>query len=66
MLELSEKDKILIENLLVEILTMAIKSASHIRPLITDIAIGLSNLLPEESVGRAKEYAAYRARDAQS
>lgn len=63
MAALTETDKDQVENLLTEILTLALVAAPHIRPLITDIAIGVAELLPEESVERSKDYAQYRAYD---
>jgi len=62
MVALTETDKEQVENLLTEILMLALISAPHIRPLITDIAIGVADLLPEESVERSKEYAQFRAK----
>jgi len=51
-----------IENLLVEVLVAALRAPNHIRGPITDIAIGISDLLPVEAVERSKEYALYRAK----
>ena len=51
-----------LETVLVEILTVALKCHPSIRPMITDVAIGIADLLPEEAVTRAKEYSMYRAR----
>jgi hypothetical protein len=62
MVAITEADKEQIENLLTEILMLALVAAPHIRPLITDIAIGVADLLPAEAVERSKEYAQYRAR----
>ena len=62
MVALTETDKEQVENLLTEILMLALIAAPHIRPLITDIAIGVADLLPEESVERSKEYATFRAK----
>jgi hypothetical protein len=62
MASLTEADKEQVENLLTEILMLALVAAPHIRPLITDIAIGVADLLPEEAVDRSKEYAKYRAK----
>jgi hypothetical protein len=62
MVALTDSDKEQVENLLTEVLTLALKAAPHIRPLITDIAIGVADLLPEEAVERSKEYAKYRAK----
>jgi hypothetical protein len=50
------------ENLLVELLVAALKAPNHIRGLITDLAIGISNHLPIEAVERSKEYSLYRAK----
>ena len=44
MVALTETDKDQVENLLTEILTLALLAAPHIRPLITDIAIGVADL----------------------
>jgi hypothetical protein len=63
MVALTETDKAQVENLLTEILTLALMAAPHIRPLITDIAIGVADLLPEEAVERSKDYAQYRAKE---
>jgi hypothetical protein len=62
MVALTDSDKEQVENLLTEILMLALVAAPHIRPLITDIAIGVADLLPEEAVERSKEYAKYRAK----
>jgi hypothetical protein len=62
MVALTDSDKEQVENLLTEILMLALVAAPHIRPLITDIAIGVADLLPEEAVDRSKEYAKYRAK----
>ena len=62
MVALTDGDKEQVENLLTEILMLALVAAPHIRPLITDIAIGVADLLPEEAVERSKEYAKYRAK----
>ena len=59
---LTESDKEQIENLLTEVLTLALTAPKHIRPLITDIAIGVADLLPEEAVERSKDYSKYRAK----
>ena len=63
MASLTEADKEQVENLLTEILTLALVAAPHIRPLITDIAIGVADLLPEQAVERSKDYAQYRAKE---
>lgn len=62
MVALTDSDKEQVENLLTEILMLALVAAPHIRPLITDIAIGVADLLPDEAVERSKEYAKYRAK----
>jgi hypothetical protein len=62
MVALTDGDKEQVENLLTEILMLALVAAPHIRPLITDIAIGVADLLPDEAVERSKEYAKYRAK----
>jgi len=62
MVALTDNDKEQVENLLTEILMLALIAAPHIRPLITDIAIGVADLLPAESVDRSKMYAEYRAK----
>jgi phosphoglycerate-specific signal transduction histidine kinase len=57
---LSDKDKEIIENVLVEMLVLAIKASDHVSPMITNIALGLASSLDEGAVTRAKEYAQYR------
>lgn len=58
---MTDKDREIVENVLVEILVLAMKSSDHIRPWITELAIGLTSCLDEEQVNRAKEYAKFRA-----
>jgi hypothetical protein len=61
-MKLGNEEIIQLETVLVEILTVALKCHPSIRPMITDVAIGIADLLPEDAVTRAKEYSMYRAR----
>lgn len=58
---LSDKDRETLENVLVEVLVLAMKCPPHISTWITEIAVGIANVLPEENVARAKDYAKYRS-----
>ena len=49
------------ENLLIELLVAACKAGDHIRPSITELAIGVAEILPVEAVERSQEYALFRA-----
>jgi hypothetical protein len=60
---LSDKDKETIENVLIEMLVLAVKASDHVSPMITNIAIGLASSLDEQAVTRAKEYAEYRVKN---
>ena len=57
---LSDQDKETIENVLIEMLVLAVKASDHVSPMITNIALGLASSLDEEAVTRAKEYAQFR------
>lgn len=60
---LSDKDKEIIENVLIEMLVLAVKASDHVSPMITNIALGLASSLDEKAVERAKEYAAFRIKE---
>jgi hypothetical protein len=57
---LTDKDRETLENVLVEVLVLAMKCPPHISTWITEIAVGIANALPGDNVMRAKEYATYR------
>lgn len=59
---LTAEEKLKIEDALIEMLVCAISAPGHVRPTITDMAIGLADLLDEESVNRCKQYAKYRTK----
>jgi hypothetical protein len=50
------------ENLLIELLVAACKAGDHIRSSITELAIGVAEILPVEAVERSQEYALFRAK----
>lgn len=50
------------ENLLIELLVAACNAGDHIRPSITELAIGVAEILPVEAVERSREYALFRAK----
>ena len=50
------------ENLLIELLVAACKAGDHIRSSITELAIGVAEMLPAEAVERSQEYALFRAK----
>lgn len=57
---LSESDRDTLENVLVEVLVLAMKCPPHISSWITEIAVGIADNLDPERVARAKEYALFR------
>lgn len=57
---LSAKDMEILENVLVEVLVLAMKCPPHVSTWITEIAVGIANSLTKEQVDRAKDYAMYR------
>lgn len=61
-LVLTAEDKLKVEDALIETLVCAINAPVHVRPTITDMAIGLADLLDDESVERCKQYAKYRTK----
>jgi len=52
----------LAEELLTELLYIAIKSGDRLREAWTTLAEGVSMMVSDEAVQRSKEYAAYRAK----
>jgi hypothetical protein len=60
---LTKQEKEQAENLLIEVLVLALNCGDHVRPMVANLAVGIANILPEDSVSRSKEYAAYRYRE---
>lgn len=59
-MQLNKEDKLKVEDALIEMLVCAIKSPIHVRAALTEMTIGLADLLTEEEIKRCKEYASYR------
>lgn len=57
---LNDNDRDTLENVLVEVLVLAMKCPPHISSWITEIAVGIADNLEPERVNRAKEYAMFR------
>jgi hypothetical protein len=62
-MKLTEHEREQAENLLTEVLVLALQCGDHIRPLVANLAVGIADILPQESVNRSKEYAAFRYRE---
>lgn len=61
-MQLTKQEQEQAENLLTEILLLALNAGDHIRPMIANLAVGIADILPTDAVNRSKEYAAYRYR----